>query len=293
MDSQQEQSPARTKRGLALPQLTLSEAEKIASALHDLATAASKEAIASHIGVSPSGGKFKQRVASARYYGLVQGAGNGRLGLTELGGTLFMSDPEAVSNARQDAVMSTNFGPIMHTLRGRDASSSTVGIRLIEDYGIPSKAAGRIADVLLATAIDTGLARNGKFDVTTIEAHEHVLRNTSPTERATKTINSPKLEFAGKKRATPPSKTHTFDTNSASGDALALTFGDAWLAGRVPVPITKGADLILSQLQASNIIRNPKASQAIKDLVDALEDTSQNSGTATGSRSSEAENGGH
>jgi hypothetical protein len=173
---------ARTPRGLALPQNSLDDAVQIAIALNDLAGPSTREAIGAQLGVSPAGGRFRQRMAAAQYFGLIRRNGD-RYELTDRGESLFSAEADRAALARSEAVMSTNFGRLIHMLRGREASDRTITARLRDDFQVPADAASRLATMLLESAEQAGLVSNGRFDVGAIEQHADVVPSGDLTVR--------------------------------------------------------------------------------------------------------------
>jgi hypothetical protein len=175
----------RTPFSARLPQATLREAARVAEALAALAAPATPAVIAQHMDISSSSGGFKTKLAAAGYYGLVQVDGERRT-LTERGTEITSGDASRVEAASRDAVMSTTFGPILHSLRGRPVSEAIVSSRIQSDYNVPAASAEHLARVLVQSARDAALVTDDSFDAMAIEAHARVMPDAAPTPRGGK-----------------------------------------------------------------------------------------------------------
>jgi hypothetical protein len=210
MATSEEQVTRRTPFSVKLPQVALDESLEPVRALADLGAPATPHVIAQHAETSYSSSAFKTKLAAAGYYGLIRKDGDKRA-LTERGTTI-LGDGDEATRARREAVMSTSFGPLIHSLRGRAVSETAVALRLQNDYRVPEGSAPSVADALIDAATQAGLIQDGRFDAVAIEEAESVL----PSETAaattgdgatpTRAITSPRQPEAmpARKPATPP-----------------------------------------------------------------------------------------
>lgn len=183
MAAEEESTRKRTPSSAKLPQATLSEAIRVAETLAELAAPATPAVIAQHMDVSSSSSGFKTKLAAAGYYGLVTVDG-GRRTLTQRGTDITGADASKAEAARREAVMSTTFGPILHSLRGRPVNAAILSSRLQGDYAVPVTSADHVASVLVDSATEAGLVANGSFDAVAIEAHTALLPETVPPSAA-------------------------------------------------------------------------------------------------------------
>jgi hypothetical protein len=170
----------RTPRTAAMPQNTLDQCTPIASVLDDLAADASKNRIAQSLNVSPAGGAFRSRLASARTYGLIERKSGDVYGLSERGRCAISADRATRDAARQQAVMATGFGAVIRRLSGREPTETTVRARLADDFSVPETSAANLALTLIRTATEVGLVANGRFDAAAIEAATQALPPPEP-----------------------------------------------------------------------------------------------------------------
>src|SRR5205823_5054246 len=81
----------------------------------------------------------------------------------------------AVLRARREAVLSTSFGPIIHSLRGARVNQGAIRLRLQSDHNVPEGSSEAVATVLVESAEQAGLLREGSFDAAAIEDLADVL----------------------------------------------------------------------------------------------------------------------
>ena len=182
MSTQEEQPPKQTRTpfSVKLPQVSLDAAVEVATALAELGTASTPHVIAQHLGTTyKTDARFRTKLGAAGYFGLIEKQGD-RRALTPRGQAIVGEDAEAAERARREAVISTNFGPILHSLRGRAINDGVIKLRLQSDYNVPEKSAPVVARALIESADQTGLSSNGALDAKVIEQHEGAL----PTEEA-------------------------------------------------------------------------------------------------------------
>jgi hypothetical protein len=153
-------------------------------------------------------------MAAAQNFGLIRKQGD-RYELTTRGEALFSEEMQTASQARREAVMSTNFGRIIYMLRGREASDRTIAARLRDDFQVPGEASERLASILLASAEQATLVTDGRFDVSAIEHHQDVVPSGDLTVRP-----SAPPRVSGHGRASEVSKAKAGSTHKpATGDA--------------------------------------------------------------------------
>lgn len=117
--------------------------------------------------MAPTGGRFRSRMGSARYYGLIRQQGD-RRELTELGQRVLSEGVEGVQ-ARRQAVLNTGFRAVFSQFRGREANADLIKARLQDDYGVPAPASAAIAAALIESGQQSGLIKSGRFDTEAIE----------------------------------------------------------------------------------------------------------------------------
>jgi hypothetical protein len=163
------QKKKRTPFSVRLPQAPINEVIPVVEALAALGTPSSPHVIAQQAGTSyGTDARFRTRLAAAGYYGFMAKDGNLRK-ITSRGEALVGDDEAAAKKARREAVMSTNFGPIIHSLRGRSVSEDTVALRVESDYGVPKSSAPGVAKVLVTSATEAELMADGRLDAAAIE----------------------------------------------------------------------------------------------------------------------------
>jgi hypothetical protein len=169
MAAEDEQARKRTPFSAKLPQVALGQAIAIAEALAELAGPASLAVIAQAMGTSLSSSQFRTRIAAAGYYGLIKQDGDRRT-LTERGKALTSGDEAHAREARREAVMSTTFGPILHSLRGRQINENTVALRLRGDYDVPESSSINVARALVQSAEEANfVTADSRLDAAAIE----------------------------------------------------------------------------------------------------------------------------
>lgn len=165
-----EQGPKRTPFSARLPQASLAEVLPVVDALAALGAPSTPHVIAQQMGTSyKTDARFRTRLGAAGYYGFIEKQGDRRV-LTPRGVAVTSGDGDAATKARREAVMSSTFGPIMHTLRGRPVDENTVSLRLQSDYSVPKGSAPGIAKVLVASATEADLVADNRFDAAGIES---------------------------------------------------------------------------------------------------------------------------
>lgn len=185
MSTDEEQQQRRTPFSAKLPRVAIDDAVGIAAALAELGAPATPHVIAAHMGTSyATNARFRTTLGAAGYYGLVEKQGE-RRALTSRGEGVISSDADAAQRARREAVMSTTFGPIIHSLRGRPINESAIRLRLQSDHSVPEKSAPTVSRALIDAAAQAGLASDGKFDAVAVEEAAYALPSEEPTPQKT------------------------------------------------------------------------------------------------------------
>lgn len=178
MAAAEEQTKKRTPFSAKVPQVALDDALEPVRALAELGAPATPHVIAQHLGTSyATNARFRTRLGAAGYYGLIEKQGDKRV-LTKRAEKIVSGGNGDAAKARQEAVMSTSFGPVINSLRGRSVNESAVSLRLQGDYGVPESSAATVAQALINAATQAGLITNGSFDAAAIEGVASVM----PTE---------------------------------------------------------------------------------------------------------------
>jgi hypothetical protein len=204
MSTHEEQKQQRTPFSVKLPQVALDVATEIATTLGELGTASTPQVIGQHMGTSyATNARMRTKLGAAGYFGLIDKQGEKRA-LTPRGEAIIGDDAEAAERARREAVMSTNFGPILYSLRGRTINDSVIQLRLQSDYAVPERSAPTVATALIESAAHAGLSSDGVLDAKVIEKYESVLpkgdpepapqRERRPSGQATEQRQQPKIE---------------------------------------------------------------------------------------------------
>lgn len=175
MAAQQEQARKRTPFSAKLPQVAFNQAVPIAEALAALGAPATPHVIAQQMGTTYSSSGFKTKLAAAGYYGLLQVDGDRRT-LTDRGEALTSGDEARARQARREGVMSTNFGPVIYSLRGRAINEATVALRLQSDLQVPESSARNVAKALIESARNAELLTGeDRLDAAAIEGVASVI----------------------------------------------------------------------------------------------------------------------
>lgn len=171
-----EQPRKRTPFSAKLPQVAFDQAVPIAVALAALGGPSSPHVIAQQLGTTYSSSGFKTKIAAAGYYGLIRVNGDRRT-LTDRGEALTSGDESRARQARREGVMSTSFGPVIHSLRGRPISESTIALRLQGDLQVPDASSRNIAKALVESARDAELltGEDDRLDAAAIEGVASVI----------------------------------------------------------------------------------------------------------------------
>jgi hypothetical protein len=178
------QKQKRTPFSAKLPQASLDDVIPVVEALAELGVPSTPHVIAQQMGTSYStNSRVRTQIGAAGYYGFIKKQGDRRV-LTERGEDVTSGDENRVRQARRDAVMSTTFGPILYSLRGRNVSENTIALRLQADYGVPEGSAPTVAHALVAAATQAELATNDRFDAAAIEGSASVMPSPEEAQRA-------------------------------------------------------------------------------------------------------------
>lgn len=169
MANDEGQKQKRTPFSARLPQASLNEVTPVVEALAALGVPSTPHVIAQQMGLSYSTNSgVRTRVGAAGYYGFIRREGERRV-LTARGEALVGGDEDAARNARREAVMSTTFGPIIYTQRGRPVSENTISIRLQSEHNVPEGSAPGVAKALENAAREAELITDNRFDAAAIE----------------------------------------------------------------------------------------------------------------------------
>lgn len=205
MAAAEEQQKKRTPFSAKVPQVSLDDALEPVRALAELGAPATPHVIAQHLGTSyATNARFRTRLGAAGYYGLIEKQGDKRA-LTKRGEAIVGGANGDAAKARQEAVMSTSFGPVIHSLRGRTVNEGAVSLRLQSDYGVPETSAPTVAQALVSAATQAGLVTNGSFDAAAIEGVASVM----PTETPAPTTTGGNGSTTATPKATPKAKATT------------------------------------------------------------------------------------
>jgi hypothetical protein len=204
-------SKSKTSSRAKLPAKSLADALEVAKALRDFAASGSKAVIADQMSTTLSSSQFKQKFASAGYYGLIEKDGD-KFKLSSRGDAALDGDEVA----KRTAVMATGFGPIIASLATRQVAPNIIESRLKNDHGATDSGAKTSAAVLVSSAKDAGLINNDKFDARAIESvdskdiaqssgsgsESDSTKETSSAQKKTAVVKSPK---SGRLDPDPPS----------------------------------------------------------------------------------------
>jgi hypothetical protein len=208
MSTDEKQAHRRTPARAKVPKVSLEDALEPVKALAELGAPSTPHVIGQHLGKSyATDARLRTRLGAAGYYGLLEKDGEKRV-LTKRGAAIAAGGDDA-KRARQEAVMSTSFGPLIYSLRSRQVNDSVVAIRLQGDYGVPASSAPSVAQALIDAATEAKLVTNGIFDAAAIEAVKSVLPTETPPPPASggnakTTARTPKIE--AKPRVAPKPK---------------------------------------------------------------------------------------
>jgi hypothetical protein len=195
----------KTLRGAKLPQVGLDTAIEVARKLDELAGAVSRAVLAQHLGSTITSGPFKTKLATSIYYGIVEER-DGKCSITERGLAIIGTDAAAATQARREAVMSSNFGPIIKSLATREPNLQVVSLRLQNEFAAPPDAAERVAQVLIDAATQGHLVtHDNRFDAQAIEAASSALPSASSNGSESLRQSTPRPKPASESRAAAPS----------------------------------------------------------------------------------------
>jgi hypothetical protein len=245
---------SRTPRNAKLPSTTPDGTRKVVAALAELAGPASRERLASRMGVQLTGGVARS-LASALLYGFIAVDSDKKLVITDRGLAFLSNDPEAVKHAERQAVMSTGFGVAIKKLTTRKADAEVVAFRLQEDQGIPEASSKDRAQLLVSAATSAGLVTNGNFDGGVIEDTIAVVGEPEvpvlAESRATSMPPTSKASLAAAAPAKGP-KTTTIATGAANEEGRSREEPDGPFEQAV-APIQVVLQIDASKLDAKQI----------------------------------------
>jgi hypothetical protein len=188
-----------------VPKVSLEDALEPVKALAELGAPSTPHVIGQHLGKSyATDARFRTRLGAAGFYGLIERQGDKRV-LTERGIAITSGGDDA-KRARQEAVMSTSFGPLIYSLRSRQVSDSVVALRLQGDLGVPENSAASVAEALIDAATQAELVTNGSFDAAAIEAVKPVMPTETPVAPTSGTNGKTTTARPPKPKPTVPAK---------------------------------------------------------------------------------------
>jgi hypothetical protein len=167
MDSAEEKPSKRTPKGARLPQVDLLSALPLAEVVAEFAGSITRPVLAQHLKMSPASSSFKNKVAAAKYYGLLEQKGD-QISLTARGQRAVDGDVAA----RREAVLATGFGGLIKLFAARSADADVLSSRLKMDFAVPDGSARALADTLISAGSQVGLVSNGVFDAAAIQGVE-------------------------------------------------------------------------------------------------------------------------
>jgi hypothetical protein len=254
-----------TPRSAKLPSTTPDGTRKVVAALAELAGPASRERLASRMGVQLTGGVARS-LASALLYGFIAVDSDNKLVITDRGLAFLGADAEAVKHAERQAVMSTGFGVVIKKLTTRKADAEVVAFRLQEDQGIPESSSKDRAQVLVSAATSAGLVTNGNFDGGVIEDTIAVVGEPEvPAPTESRTASTPSKSTASLAAATSIAKgpkTNTRATGAATKEGRSREEPDLPFEQPVaPLQVVLQIDAsMLDAGQIGEIVRELRAS---------------------------------
>jgi hypothetical protein len=152
MAGEEKLAQLRTPTSAKLPQVSLDDALEPVRALAELGAPSTPHVIGQHLGRSyATDARLRTRLGAAGYYGLIEKQRDKRV-LTNRGEAIVAGSNGTSTRARQEAVMSTSFGPLIYSLRSRPVNEGVVALRVQSDYGVPEKSARSIAQALIDAA---------------------------------------------------------------------------------------------------------------------------------------------
>jgi hypothetical protein len=205
MASHEEQQRKRTPFSARIPQAPLDETIEVVEALYALGAASTPHVIAQQMQTSyQTDARFRTRLGAAGYYGFIRKEGRQRA-LTPRGEAVVSGDAAAAEPARREAVMSSAFGPIIHSLRGRPVNENTIALRLGAEYEVPQGTVARVARVLVESATQAGLMTDGRLDAAAVEALADIMP--SRDEQGSVAPRAPKTPRGEPERKEPGQRT--------------------------------------------------------------------------------------
>lgn len=240
-----------TPRKARLPSVDPSGTRRVVSALAELAGPASRQRLASRLGVQLTG-HMARSLGSAILYGFIEVGDDDKLVLTDRGAAFLGDDEGTAKAAEREAVMSTGFGAVIKRLATHRADASIVAVRFQEDQGLAEGPATERGKVLVKAARDAGLVANDRFDAAAIEdTIEVVGEPTAPAAPASKPAAAKPAASKPKSEGDKP-KTTTSATGNAGKEGRTRKEPDApFEQATAPVHVVLNIDA--SKLSASEI----------------------------------------
>lgn len=159
----------RTSQSRRLPQATIAEITELVQALADLSGPASRKLVFGQAGRAATGGSADAKWAAMGYYGFRQEVSGRKHEITDRGLALINGETAAELEAKQHAVMSTGFRPIIDRFSTRPVNEVAIAGLLREEFEAPEDRTKALASVLVEVATDAGLIIDGKFNAAPIE----------------------------------------------------------------------------------------------------------------------------
>lgn len=180
-----------TPKSLKLPRVGFEEVKPLVEAMVALNGASSRNLIFDQAGASASGGTAKKKWAALGYYGFRTDLDGSKFDVSERGQTFVSGDADRQREAKQHALISTGFQPIIARFSTRPANQGAIAGILREDFGVPeTTAANAAAELLIALATEAGFIVGGTFKAAPIEQAMEAVparRDAKPRASATRT----------------------------------------------------------------------------------------------------------
>jgi len=158
-----------------LPATSPASTKRVVRSLAELAAPATRERVASRLGVK-LGGRIASTISAAVLYGFADEDDEAKLVVTRRGNALLSDDDRTSRHSQRLAIMSTGYGAIAETLRTHRADADIVAVRLQDDLGMSEGTANERARMLVRAAVDAGLVVGGRFDAEAVEDSIEELR---------------------------------------------------------------------------------------------------------------------
>jgi hypothetical protein len=149
----------RARSTIVFPYAPLSDAERVALELHKYGGTATPEGVAKVLGQKSRSGAFRQKMSSARIFGLV-GTRPGQVSLTRLGKAVI--DPEKQARARAEAFLNVPlYKALFDKYQGDLLPPMTTLDHEIAELGVSPKQASTARQVMFRSAEQAGFFARG------------------------------------------------------------------------------------------------------------------------------------